>query len=127
MDTFEQLETPSYDQTVAAYVERDSDMNIDLDDDKFNKNIKKLGFSIDRDDIMREYRAHKRYHIMKATQENDEAALSQIINLEYEDYYQERYPLKFTKYTIIRAAFESGDKETYYRAFSHDELKYLGY
>ena len=127
MEAFENTDTPTYDQTVAAYVDRDDSMHLELTHERFLRHVKKLGYSINTDDIQQEYQNYIRHKIMKAMDEGDDSALLELNNLTYDDYYNEKYPLKSAKYANIRTALDTQDKEIYYRAFTLEELKCLGY
>jgi hypothetical protein len=127
MDEFQQAENPTYDQIIAAYVERDTLVNIDLNEESFSHAIKKLKYSIHEDDIRKEFTNLKRYRIDKAIRENDQDTLNEMITFTYSDYYQQKYQHKLTKYNHIKSAFDTGDKETFYRAFTKKELEWLGY
>lgn len=127
MDEFEQTNNPTYDQIVAAYVERDISMNLDLNDEIFSHAVKKLKYSIHEDDIRKEFTSLKRYRTERAIREDDQDTLNEMLNFTYDDYYQQTYQGKLTKYNYIKSAFDTGDKENFYRAFTKQELEWLGY
>ncbi len=124
MELYEQSETPSYEQTVAAYVERDYHMQIALHIDKFTHDMTKLGFNPDENIIRKEYNGYVKHQVTQALKNHEDISGSMI---SFEEYYQQKHQHKQNKWDKFYKALVTDDKETYYKEFSLDELEYLGY
>ena len=123
MNQFEESDNLTCQETVAAYVERDDSMNLELDIEKFTHDMTKLGFNPDEVVIRKEYNAFIRYQTRQALQNNQDLS----VMISFDEYYQQKHQMKQNKWNQLYEAFETNNKEIYYQAFSLNELKYLGY